>query len=160
MAIERIVSGAQTGADRAALDVALACGLPSGGWVPRGRLDENGVIPAHYPNLVEADSADPSRRTALNVRDSDATLIFSHGALTGGSAFTRDIAVQTGKPWMHVDLSQTVAAEAAAEIQAWLSEVRPRVLNVAGPRASHDPEIYDATRLVLAEVLKASAETR
>ena len=87
--IERIVSGGQTGCDRAAFDAALARSIPMSGWVPLGRTDEEGVIPARYPNLSEVGSADPAVRTEANVRDSDATLLISHGPLEGGSALTR-----------------------------------------------------------------------
>jgi len=86
--IRKIVSGGQTGADRAALDVALDLGITCGGWVPKGRLAEDGEIPVDYPNLVEAEDAEPNTRTALNIRDSDATLILSQGELHGGSMFT------------------------------------------------------------------------
>ncbi len=81
--VERIVAGGQTGADRAALDVALEYGLTVGGWVPHGRLAEDGRIPARYPGLVETDSPDGAERTRWNVRDSDATLIVSRGPLVG-----------------------------------------------------------------------------
>ena len=113
--IERIVSGGQTGCDRAAFDAALALGIPLGGWVPRGRLDEDGVIPARYPNLREAASAEPAVRTEHNVRDSDATLLLSHGPLIGGSALTRQLCEQWERPWLHVDLSRP-AVERAANI--------------------------------------------
>ena len=86
--IDRIVSGGQTGADRAALDVAVELAIDCGGWVPRGRLAEDGVIPDRYAGLVEADDERPAVRTALNVRDSDATLILSHGELTGADFVT------------------------------------------------------------------------
>ena len=82
--LTRIVSGGQTGVDRAALDVGVECGLQIGGWVPRGRLAEDGTIPRRYTGLREADSTDPAIRTALNVRDSDATLIVSHGPPLAG----------------------------------------------------------------------------
>ena len=85
----QIVSGGQTGADRAALDIALELGFESGGWVPLGRQAEDGKIPDRYPNLRETDSPLPAVRTELNVRDSDATLIVSHGTLVGGTALTR-----------------------------------------------------------------------
>jgi hypothetical protein len=86
--IRKIISGGQTGADRAAFDAALALGLPIGGWVPKGRKAEDGVIPAHYSNLRETDADDYESRTRLNVREADATLILSHGPLTGGSQLT------------------------------------------------------------------------
>jgi hypothetical protein len=77
--IKKIVSGGQTGADRGALDAALECGIETGGWVPKGRLAEDGVIPEKYMGLKEAPSKEPAVRTTLNVRDSDATLIVSRG---------------------------------------------------------------------------------
>lgn len=147
--IERIVSGGQTGCDRAAFDAALALGIPLGGWVPRGRLDEDGVIPARYPNLREAASAEPAVRTEHNVRDSDATLLLSHGPLIGGSALTRQLCEQWERPWLHVDLSRP----AVERVRTWLTRVRPSALNVAGPRASEDPEVYAAARELLVEVL-------
>ena len=112
--IERIVSGGQTGCDRAAFDAALELGIPLGGWVPRGRLDEDGVIPVRYPNLREAESADPAVRTECNVRDSDATLLISHGPLVGGSALTARLADQMGRPHLHLDLDLASGAPGAA----------------------------------------------
>ena len=155
--ISKLVSGGQTGADRAALDVALALGIPCGGWVPKGRLAEDGRIPDVYPNLVEADSQVPEVRTEFNVRDSDATLIFSRGSLTGGSGFTREVAARLGKPCLHVDLAVAPHAEAVATVCRWLDEVQPAVLNVAGPRASSDPKIYARVRDVLTEALSSAA---
>ena len=151
--IQRIVSGAQTGADRAALDAALSLGYDCGGWVPRGRLDEKGRIPDRYPNLKEAADDKPETRTALNVRDSDATIIFSHGSLSGGSEYTQAKADELDKPNCHSDLSSTTLSEAVLIGSAWLRRVEPRVLNVAGPRASDDAEIYAKTRRVLEQLL-------
>ena len=152
----RIVSGAQTGADRAALDVGLDLDLDVGGWVPRGRLDEDGLIPARYPNLREAESADPARRTELNVRDSDATLILSHGALSGGTALTRRLANSQGKALLELDLAALGREEAVRILTRWLDDQRPATLNVAGPRASKDPDIYAAA----VEVLRAALGER
>jgi hypothetical protein len=154
--IDRIVSGGQTGADRAALDFALAHGIRVGGWVPRGRLAEDGRIPERYPDLVETESADPAVRTARNVRDSDATLILSHGPLDGGSLLTLQEAIRAGKPVLHLDLDPVIPAAAAGRLRSWLGALRPNILNVAGPRASRDPRIYAATGLVLAEALRDS----
>ncbi len=151
--IEKIVSGGQTGADRAALDVALAVGLNIGGWVPLGRAAEDGRIPDRYANLEEASSADPAVRTELNVRDSDATLILSHGPLTGGSALTAELCQRHERPMLHVDLSKCDATETCDEIRSWLTEVTPGVLNVAGPRQGEDPAIYQATRAILGSLL-------
>jgi hypothetical protein len=149
----KIVSGGQTGADRAALDVAVELGIDVGGWVPAGRAAENGVIPLRYPNLRETDSAAPEPRTARNVRDSDATLILSHGSLSGGSALTRELARQAGRPVLHLDLAATTATRATSRLVAWLARLQPSTLNVAGPRASEDPRIYDAARAVLRSAL-------
>ncbi|HXV84754.1 MAG TPA: putative molybdenum carrier protein [Candidatus Binatia bacterium] len=153
MTVKRIVSGAQTGADRAALDVALALGVESGGWVPKGRLDENGKIPLRYPNLAESDSEDPKVRTELNVRDSDATLILSHGPLSGGSKYTEQKAIELGKPFKHLDLASMSIECALSDARRWLATTQPRTLNVAGPRASNDPEIYAKTEWILKRLL-------
>jgi len=149
----RIVSGGQTGADRAALDIALALGMETGGWVPGGRLAEDGVIPERYPNLVEAESACPAVRTELNVRDSDATVIFSHGAPTGGTALTESLVHRYGRLLLLLDLSTMTGIDASIRLREWLARHRPLVLNVAGARDSEDPEIYAATRRVLGEAL-------
>ena len=151
--LDKIVSGGQTGADRAALDVALARGLRIGGWVPKGRAAEDGRIPERYLGLVETDSADPAVRTALNVRDSDASLIVSHGALAGGSRLTLDEATRAGKPHLHLDLDELSLPAASARLVDWLADVRPRVLNVAGPRASEDPRIAADTAALLEAAL-------
>ncbi len=156
----RIVSGGQTGADRAALDVALELGLEVGGWVPRGRWAEDGPIPAHYANLRETESPNPAVRTRLNVRDSDATVVFSHGPLSGGSKLTVESADRAGRPVFHLDLSTMSRSEAAETLCQWLRSCTPWTLNVAGPRASGDPRIAEATRQVLrAALLYARDET-
>ena len=104
--LEKIISGGQTGADRAALDVGIERGLQAGGWIPKGRLAEDGPISTQYAGLVEADSSDPTVRTVRNVRDSDATLIVSHGPLNGGSLVTFEAAGRCRKPVLHLDLEQ------------------------------------------------------
>jgi Circularly permutated YpsA SLOG family len=149
MSLERIVSGGQTGADRAAFDVAWLLGFESGGWVPKGRKDERGVIPLEYPNLRETETDEWDERTLRNVRDSDATLIFSHGKLSGGSELTRKFAIQLEKEWMHVDLDRRSLADTVADVRKWLAKVNPKRLNVAGPRESEDSRIYADTKAVL-----------
>lgn len=150
----RIVSGGQTGADRAALDAALELGLDAGGWVPRGRQAEDGIIPHRYGNLKEAESELPAVRTELNVRGSDATVIFSHGALSGGTALTEAIARKLAKPLLHLDLDRISELNASAELYDWLVRLRPETLNVAGPRESQDPTIHAATKRVLIAALR------
>lgn len=149
-----IVSGGQTGVDRAAWDVAIEIGLPIGGWVPKGRRAEDGAISERYTGLREAESTDPAVRTVLNVRDSDATLIFSHGPLTGGSRLTFETAARLKRPVLHVDLRDTTDAEAVAKVQTWLAAVRPNILNVAGPRASGDVSIGAHAGAVLRQALR------
>jgi len=153
VSIRRVVSGAQTGVDRTALDVALQLGVPCGGWVPRGRIDELGRIPDRYPNLRETASADWDERTEANVRDADGTLILSRGALTGGSAYTERVAVRLGRPCLHLDLAERSRDEAVAEARAWIEQEGVEVLNVAGPRASKDPTLHEVALQVLCEVL-------
>jgi len=149
----RIVSGGQTGADRAALDVALELGLETGGWVPLGRQAEDGRISERYPNLREVDSVQPAVRTALNVRDSDATVIFSHGAPVGGTALTESLANENAKPLLVLDLEQISESEAVASIRDWLKVQHPSVLNIAGARESEDPLIHAATKRILGAAL-------
>jgi hypothetical protein len=128
----KIVSGGQTGVDRAALDAAIALGIPHGGWCPKGRLAEDGAIPPRY-RLSETESPEYAVRTERNVRDSDATLILCLGLPAGGTELTLRLAELWGKPYLVVDLDRPPDFEAA---RCWLAETRPAVLNVAGPRES------------------------
>jgi len=155
MIIKKIISGAQTGADRAALDFAINNDIPHGGWVPKGRLAEDGVIPIHY-NVTEAPSAKYGRRTELNVVDADGTLIISHGELAGGSALTQKLAEKYGKPCLHIDLNHTPEFQATLDIAHWIKSNRIGILNVAGPRASSDPRIYGAVMNILETVFYLS----
>lgn len=152
MRLARIISGGQTGVDLAALDAALAAGFPCGGWVPRGRFNEDGPIDPRYP-VEETDSRKLARRTEWNVRDSDATLILSRGALSGGSALTERLAQCYGRPCLHVDLADLSPEEAAHRIAHWLDESNGAVLNVAGPRRSNDTEIYELAYRVIEALL-------
>ncbi len=154
MAVDKLVSGAQTGVDRAALDVAIELGIPVGGWVPRGRIDELGRIPDRYPNLLETASADFSERTAANVRDSDGTLIISRGPLSGGSLYTGEVADRLGRKCLHVDPDEDTIEGTAATAIAWLDRYDIKVLNVAGPRASKDPAAHDRAVDLLRIVLR------
>jgi len=156
--LEKIVSGGQTGADRAALDVALEHGLEVGGWIPKGRLAEDGPISHRYGGLLETESADPSVRTALNVRDSDASLILSHGTLRGGSLLTLEEARKLGRSVLHIDLAATPQAAAARQLCEWLQRVDPSTLNVAGPRGSEDTAIYRCVAELLRAVLPQLAK--
>ena len=149
--IKRIVSGGQTGVDRAALDAAIKLGIAHGGWIPRGRLTESGPLPQKY-HLKETSSSRFSVRTEKNVIDTDGTLILSHGELTGGTEYTREMAIRHGRPWLHIDLVQTAAFHAATAINHWIQEKKIEILNVAGARASEDPAIYTDTLNILESV--------
>ena len=135
----KVISGGQTGADRAGLDVALEMGLMIGGWCPKGRKAEDGPIDEKYP-LQETGSDEYRVRTELNVLDSDGTLIFTLGKPAGGTALTMAKAISWGKPYFLVNLDRDVDCQTAA---AWLRDDAVRVLNIAGPRESECPGIYD-----------------
>ncbi len=132
--LRRVVSGGQTGVDRAALDAARAAGLEIGGWCPRGRRAEDGRVPLDYL-LEETPSPRYPQRTALNVRDSDATLVLSRGTPRGGTALTVRLAAAAGRPLLVVDLDATPEP---ATVAAWLAAGAVAVLNVAGPRESEN----------------------
>lgn len=144
----KIISGGQTGADLAALDAAIALALPHGGWLPRGRKTEAGPLSLRYA-LLENDSPRYRDRTERNILDADATLICSHGPLTGGSALTEALAIRHDRPFLHVDFEHTPLETATTLVQRWLDTIQPTILNVAGPRASSDPCIYPAVFALL-----------
>lgn len=144
MPIQKIISGGQTGADRAALDAAIQIGLSHGGWVPKGRMAEDGRVPAKY-NLKEMPTKSYPKCTEQNIVDSDGTVIISHGPLTGGSKHTQDLANGHKLPCLHIDVHQIPQVLAATKINEWVIEHDIEVLNVAGSRASGDPEIYEDT---------------
>ena len=146
-----IVSGGQTGVDRAALDVALELGLPCGGWCPRGRRAEDGPIPSRYP-LRETTSPDYRQRTAWNVRDADATLVLHRGEPSPGTALTLRLARRRAAPCLAVDLE---AASDPEPVRRWLKSHALRRLNVAGPRESEAPGIGEEARRFLRRVLGA-----
>ncbi|MEW5774286.1 MAG: putative molybdenum carrier protein [Thermodesulfobacteriota bacterium] len=141
-----IISGGQTGVDRAALDAALALGLPLGGWCPRGRRAEDGTIPPVY-SLRETASSGYASRTLRNVREADATLILCRGRLSGGTGLTAALARKLGKPALVVDLA---GKPSVRQVRSWARRHRVEVLNVAGPRESKCPGIQrQATRFLL-----------
>jgi len=145
-----VVSGGQTGVDRAALDTALALGLPCGGWCPRGRRAEDGAVPDRYP-LRETPSTSYPERTEWNVRDSDGTLVLHRGRLRGGTALTLRLARSYGRPALAVDLA---APAVAGAVRQWLARERIGRLNVAGPRESEHPGIHDQAAAFLREVFR------
>jgi len=153
----KIVSGGQTGVDRAALDAALEAGLPCGGFVPRGRLAEDGPIPARYP-LTECESEDYAVRTGLNVLGSDATLILYEGELSGGTLLTAGLCRRHGKPVFTLALGREPPEAAAERCRAFIRRARPSILNVAGPRESGSPGVYGRSLAVLKRVFAGSPD--
>ncbi len=149
----RLVSGGQTGVDRAALDAALALGLPCGGWCPRGRRAEDGPIPLKYP-LCETPWWGYPQRTHWNVRDSDATLILTTGPLDRGTALTEQLARRLRRPTRVLRLETTPDPQATA---AWVRTLLPATLNVAGPRESSQPGIQAQAFTFLYRLLYAGA---
>ncbi len=144
-----IVSGGQTGVDRAALDVAMAIGIGHGGWCPAGRLSEDGTVPSRY-DLQESDSREYPVRTEQNVVDSDATLILCEGRLKGGTLLTRRICVRLGKPFLVVRIDR----DDASDVRQWLAMEQPATLNVAGPRESTSPGIFHRSMAFLLKILE------
>jgi len=138
-----IISGGQTGADQAALDAAITLGMPHGGWLPRGRKTEAGPLPLRY-RLRELDSSRYRDRARKKILAADATLIFSLGPLTGGSALTEALAIRHDRPVLHVDLALIGSEQATGLVEQWLRTTAPAGGNIAGPRASSEPRIYRA----------------
>ena len=149
--LKKIVSGGQTGVDRAALDIALQHRIACGGWCPRGRLAEDGPIAQHYP-LQETPSESYARRTRWNVRDSDGTLILSPLPLTGGTALTLSHAEKLGRPAIVVDLSESPTVDPTID---WLHHNAIQTVNVAGPRASTWVDAHSEASKFLTALFKA-----
>ena len=138
----KIVSGGQTGVDRAALDAALRHGIESGGWCPTGRFDELGRIPDRYP-IKELENGGFTERTLQNVKDSDGTVIICPGKLSGGTEQTLHFCVEQRRLHELIDASKVSTEKAAKLIADFVRENKIDALNVAGPRASEWPEGYD-----------------
>ena len=144
--VRRIISGGQTGVDRAALNAAIALDIPHGGWCPRGRRAEDGKISSRY-ELQETEEAEYHIRTERNVKESHGTLIISRGELTGGTLLTRQMALRHRRPCLCVDLDQGVVL---GDVARGLREHEIAVLNVAGPRESSSAGIEtEAEQLLL-----------
>jgi len=149
----RIISGGQTGVDRASLDVALALGLSVGGWCPKDRRAADGRIPDHYP-LRETVDSDYETRTRRNVEEADGTLILNSGELDGGTALTAYHAQRIGKPCLVVDIATGIDP---VTFHTWLETHQITVLNVAGPRENLRPGVYPAAYRLLDTLLRVTA---
>ena len=146
--LKKIISGGQTGADQAGLDAVIKHNIPHGGAIPKGRMTEDGVLSEKY-NLIEMTTKSYPKRTEKNVLDSDGTVIFTHGKLTGGSLLTRKKAVEHGKTVIRLDRRRLDIKEAVTALQQFIEDNRIEVLNVAGSRASKDEKIYNTVQKIL-----------
>jgi hypothetical protein len=150
----KVVSGGQTGVDRAALDAAVTHNIQIGGWCPLGRLAEDGRIPDCYP-LVEMPTRNYPARTEKNVVESDATLVLTMGHLSRGTALTQRLTARFGKPSMTLDLR---TKPESGMVASWKRSHNIAVLNVAGPRESGSPGVYDVAKRFLESIFAQLSE--
>lgn len=153
----KIISGGQTGVDRAALDFGITNNIETGGFCPKGRMAEDGVISDKY-NLVELSSQNYSVRTLKNVVESDATFIFFFTELSGGTLNTREFCVAEGKPFLLINLSKDHLKDKACEALEFITNNQVKILNIAGPRHSKCPECYRKVYDILAIIFREEAE--
>lgn len=151
--LKKIISGGQTGADRAGLDAAIKHGIEHGGSIPLGRRTEDGVLPSLY-NLQELSTQSYPARTEKNILDADGTVIISHGTLTGGSKLTQEKAIQHMKPSLHLNFNELSVEMGGKLLYDFVVTKNIEILNVAGPRASGDPAVDGATMRVLDELFR------
>jgi len=149
----KIVSGGQTGVDRAALDAALESGVSAGGWCPEGRQAEDGPIAEKYP-LQELPDGSYKERTLKNVQDSDATVIIYFESISGGTEETLLYCLNEKKPYLLIDGSGITEDSASKRIKHFIDENQISLLNVAGPRASKEKRAYEYTKQVITLMLQ------
>lgn len=152
MKISKIISGGQTGADRAALDFAIQSGIPHGGWCPLGRTAEDGIIPDQY-QLQEMSQGGYRQRTRQNIMDSDGSLILNTGVLDVGTFATVAFAKQLKKPYLLIDFDDPDVDAEITQTKLWIEDHSIEILNIAGPRESKRPGIYEKTQSFLNMIL-------
>lgn len=148
----KIISGGQTGVDRSALDFALQNNIPCGGWCPKGRIAEDGIIPDKYP-LKETSTSDYKERTEKNILNSDATLIIYNLEIDKGTKLTFELCQKFHKPFLQIDLN---SKNNSAKIIGWILDHQINDLNIAGPRESKSPGIYNKTLYFLINLFENS----
>ena len=149
MAIAKIISGGQTGVDRAALDVALSRKMGCGGWCPEGRHADDGPISEKYP-LIETARTDHTVRTENNVKFSDGTLLFYRERFEGGTAYAKEMAEHLNKPVLVIDVSNPPDAQI---FKSWINDNKIRVIHIGGQRECSSPGIYARARLLIENYL-------
>ena len=153
MSLKKIISGGQTGVDRAALDACLKMDFSCGGWCTAGRNAEDGKIPLHYP-LQEIWSTNYEDRTRKNIRSSDATLIIYEGNLSGGSLLTHNYAKEIGQPLFLFKLSPFFIDDPLEQLLHFLNINQVETLNIAGPRASQWTKAYESSFLITSKLIQ------
>jgi hypothetical protein len=155
MALTKIISGGQTGVDRAALDAALAVGFPCGGWCPPDRKAEDGPIPERYPMSLLTERGN-RLRTLKNVQTSDGTAILFNQTLSGGTKLTRDTCIREKKPFIVLDATQITVERAVRAVLRSIEENEISTLNVAGPRLSGWADGYQFALAVIGGVIRGA----
>jgi hypothetical protein len=149
--IEKVISGGRPGAELAALDASIKLGIGYGGWIPKGDLSDIGTHANRY-NLVEMPTANRTESFKKNIRESDGTLILSHGTSSGDMKNITSVIRRYSSPLLHVDLNNTSAFNAASLINDWIIDNDLNILHVTGPTQSEDDKIYPATLDILQAV--------
>lgn len=149
--LKKIISGGQTGVDKAALDAAISLDFDYGGYCPKGRFNELGEIPLQYSKLIEVEGFFKTQqdnydtRTRQNIIHSDGTLILlpsieAFSRIQDGTRLTQQAVIEQNKPFLCIDLTATEESN-LSKCLAWIEENNIEILNVAGPRESSHPTI-------------------
>ena len=155
--LKKIISGGKTGADRAALDVALKLGIPHGGWIPKDRMAEDGPLPNVY-RLKETPTDSYDACSEKNTQEANGTLIIARGKLTDGTNYARRMTLKHKKQLLGIDLNLINHYDAASLVASWIRMQNVKVLYVAGPRASEDRQIYQDVVIILEQVVQILTE--
>ncbi len=154
-----IISGGQTGADRAGLDFAISKEIKHGGWCPKGRLAEDGAIPTKY-NLIETSTNLYPQRTRQNVKDSDATIVFTDTHMSRGAMLTITCCEALKKPYFVLPISSIKDEAAKNSLLSWLNKIKPKILNIAGARASKCPQMHKFVTCILNSVIEKDKQSK